>query len=259
MPGFLAGLAGLVPAAVGAYGALRGSRGRNNPGNASSEYLNQIPGQGQQAYNPFIESGQQAEQQLNPITSQFAQNPFDVYNNIMGQYQPSPGYQYRESQLNKAAGNTAAAGGFAGTENDVANRSSLINDLMGGDMQQFLQNILGIQGTGLAGLESRVGRGAAGAEGLANHLGVAAGAQARNAGSGQNYQNNSRANAYSSLASLVGGGVNAYNASNPTPTMPQRSVAGPAMNYTRNLNLSNPFMGVNNNRLSTASTLFRGR
>lgn len=232
-------LASLIPAAIGAVGAFQGARGRNNPGNAAQPYLNQIPGQGQQAYNPFIQSGQQAEQQLNPITSQFAQNPFDVYNNILGQYKPSQGYQYRQDKLTQGLHNTAASGGFAGTNNHQDQYGNLVNSLMGQDQQQFLQNILGIQGAGMEGLESRVGRGSQAAGGLADYLGNAGQMQATNAYQGQSNKNAARGQAYSSLASLIGGGMGAFGGTK-TPSL---SGGSNSMNFARGYNPSNPFLG----------------
>lgn len=209
--GFLSGLANIAGPianiagpALGLLGASRGARNSANPSQATAPYLQRAAQYGQQAYNPFIQEGQQTGNQLFPTQDQMAQNPVDYYNQLMSQYQPSQGYQYRESQLNKAAGNTAAAGGFAGTENDIANRTELINALMGQDMQQFLQNVLGIQGAGLQGQEERVNRGFGASHGLANYMGEVSGAQAGNAYAGQANRNQGRAGVYSALSGLIG-------------------------------------------------------
>jgi hypothetical protein len=50
-----------------------------------------------------------------------------------------------------AASNTAAAGGRVGTIGDIKNQAGLENQLLGQDMQQWLDNVLGVKKTGLAG------------------------------------------------------------------------------------------------------------
>ena len=215
--------------------SLYGMFGKNNPGRAANKQLNQIPGYGRDAYNPFIQQGQQAQQQLSPQYSQMASNPMGQYNDIMSQYQPSAGYQYQYDKLNKAAGNTAASGGFAGTDNDVMNRSEMFQGLLGGDMQQFLQNILGIQGTGQAGLQHQADTGYHASGSLADYLGGASQLQARNSAFGRYLGNENRNSAMSglgSLAGLLGGGKSPSGGATPfTPLnkgsymIPQSSMA----------------------------------
>lgn len=191
----------LIPAALGFAGSLFG--GDDNPGDAVGSQLNRIPQYGYDAYNPFIEQGKQASQQLFPIQNQQAQNPADYYNNILSQYKPSQGYQYRQNQLTKGLSNTAASGGFAGTENHQNAYGELVNSLMGQDMQQFLSNILGIQQQGSQGLEHQVNRGFHSAGNLADYLGGVGGAQAQNAGAGMDYGNQGNAGVYSALSGLI--------------------------------------------------------
>lgn len=184
--------------------ALYNTFGKNNPGRAAGNALGPIQGYGQSAYNPFIQQGQRAESQLFPQYSQMAGNPTDFYNNILKQYQPSAGYQYQEDKLNKAAGNTAAAGGFAGTDEDVRGRSEMLQQLMGGDMQRFLENILGIQGRGMQGLEQRVDRGYSASSNLADYAGSAATQQAGFDAYGRNQANKARNSGLSALSGLIG-------------------------------------------------------
>ena len=96
---------------------------------AANKYLNQIPGQARENISPYIKPGMEAS---------------SFVNEILGSYKPSQGYQFKEDKLKKALGNTAAAGGFAGTQYDQEQQGALINALMGEDMQQYLQNVLGV-------------------------------------------------------------------------------------------------------------------
>ena len=169
-----------IMAAIQAGSSLYNTFGRNNPARAGGKELGKIQGYGQQAYNPFIQQGQQAQQQLSPQYSQMAGNPTDFYNQIMQQYQPSAGFQHQAGKLNQLATNKAAAGGYSGTGGDIFEHGEALQGLMGGDMQQFLQNILGIQGAGQQGLQGQANQGFQASGSLADYLGGNAQLQAKN-------------------------------------------------------------------------------
>lgn len=185
--------------------ALYNTFGKNNPSRAAGNELGKIPGYGQEAYNPFIKQGQNAMGQLGPQYSQMAGNPTDFYNNIMSQYKPSAGYQYQADKLGQAAHNNAAAGGFAGTGGHNQMHGELLQQLLGGDMQQFLSNILGIQGSGQQGLQRQADTGFIGSGGLADYLGSAAGQQGGFNAYGRHEQNANRNEGLSALSNLLGG------------------------------------------------------
>jgi hypothetical protein len=227
--------AALGAGAMGLAGNLFGGRNREDPGNAAMAHLQNNPQFGREAYNPFIQQGQQAGQQLHPREDQMAQNPNDYYNQIMGQYQESPNYKYQLDKQMQGAHNTAAAGGLVGTEGDVRNRAELMHALMGTDMQQYLQNIMGIQGRGMLGQESRVERGYGAAGSLADYLGNSNAGMAGYAGEGARYRNDTRAqrrnNIYGALANLIGGGLAAHGGgAAPAAYNPAAGAAGPGGN-----------------------------
>lgn len=145
-----------------------------NPADAAMPYLNQIPGVAKEYFNPFIERGKRSGDMLEGQYDKFTNNPTDYLDQIMSRYRPSSGYNFKQNQLLKAAGNSAAAGGFRGTENDQQNSAQMVQGLLGDDMQQFLANVLGIQGQGIAGHQGfqNQGYGAAGslADVLTNNL-----------------------------------------------------------------------------------------
>lgn len=184
--------------------ALYNTFGRNNPARAAGNDLGKIAGYGQEAYNPFIKQGKTAMEQLGPQYSQMAANPTDFYNQLIGQYKPSTGYQFRENKLNQLAHNTAAAGGYAGTSGDIRNRSEFINSLLGEDMQQYLQNILGIQGMGQQGLQHQADTGFHAAGNLADYLGTAGGRAGVFKSAGRAYGNDATTNALGMLSGLIG-------------------------------------------------------
>ena len=194
-------IAALIQGGTALFNTFKGSRDASK----TNKQMGQIQQYGQQAYNPFIQQGQQANQQLSPQYQQMAQNPTGQYNDIMSQYQPSQGYQYQKDKLNQYAHNTAASGGYAGTGGDVQDRSELFNGLMGKDMQQFLENIFKIQGSGMQGLEGQQQRGYESAGNLADYMGAAQGQKGLFNMISQNNNQANRSDASSILAGLIGG------------------------------------------------------
>jgi len=210
--------------------------GGSNPAKYAQPYLQEVPKYGVEAYDQYKRTGRGAEDILGGNArdylsggqvggfgayGQMATDPLSYLRNIEGAYQPSAGYQYRKGQLLKDAGNTAAAGGYAGTEEDIASRTALVNALMSGDMQQFLSNITGIQGAGLSGkerlhdmgnqlLESQAGRGFQASGSLADYLGGNLGAQSGLAYQGQANKNANQNALINALMQAGAMGAGAY-------------------------------------------------
>src|SRR6185503_14597382 len=164
-------------------------RKRNkNPHTEALPYLNAIPNFGREAYQPYINQGQQAFGQL-PDYQQMAQNPTDFLNMLMGQYEPSVGYKRKHENLMKTLGSIGAQGGYAGTPLHQEQSGQLANSLLDEDMQRFLENVLGIQGFGTQGIENQVGRGYNAAGNLADYLGAAHGQLGQSAFAGRASRN----------------------------------------------------------------------
>jgi hypothetical protein len=122
--GFFSSILGASPFGVGAmFKKPVDSSARAN------EYLNKIPGVAEKNLSPYIMPGQQSQ---------------DFVNQIMAGYKPSEGYNFQQEQLNKQLSSNAAAGGYAGGGRDQEQRGELIQKLLSGDMQQWLQNVLGV-------------------------------------------------------------------------------------------------------------------
>ncbi len=172
--------------------------------------LNQISGVGKQYYEPYIGQGQEAGNRANQEYSNMLDDPSGLINAIMQSYQPSTGYQFKEDRLKRSAANTSAAGGFAGTQYDADNQTALVNSLLSEDMQQYLQNVMGVHGQGLAGKELVAGRGYDASSSLADFLGSNMGQQAgvdyrfgQDRNSGRNNYNNQMLD----LGGQIGGGM----------------------------------------------------
>ncbi len=171
-----------------------------NAANKAMPYLNQIPGQAHQSFDPYIQQGQQAGSEANALYSRMSQDPQAFLNEIMKGYTPSEGFQFKKGQLGKELSNTAAAGGFSGTENDQISHGELLNQLLSGDMQQWLSNVLGVQGAGLSGQQHVADTGFQGTEDLASILTNALNQQAGLAYQGQAQRNQNQANLFGNIA-----------------------------------------------------------
>lgn len=157
-------------------GSPKGGAG-GSTGNAA-QYLNQIAPMGKEIYNPYIKRGHEAQNLANGKYNEMAANPMDYINQIISGYKPSEGYKFKEQKALEAARNNAAAGGLTGTRNDQLQQAEMANGLLGGDMQEWLQNVLGVQGAGLTGQQHVADTGLHASNSLADLLGGALNTQA---------------------------------------------------------------------------------
>lgn len=139
---------------------------REDPMKNANKYLEQIPGIGKQYYNPFIESGRKAGTLLEGEYGKLMK-PTSFIDDIMKNYDMSKGAIYKRDQLGRGIGATAAAGGYAGTPEHMQEYGEMSNKLMSDDMQQYLQNALGVYGTGLSGEQDIYGKGYSASDKLA--------------------------------------------------------------------------------------------
>jgi hypothetical protein len=173
-----------------------------NPANAAMPYLNQIPGVGHTAYDPYIQQGQQAgsrlggeyERQLDPTT---------FMNDIMGHYKQSEGYQGRRDELMKGMGSAAAQGGYAGTPLAQEQYGQQANKLMADDEENYLQNALKIYGQGISGERDFYDKGYGASGSLADLLGSNLSQQAGVAYQGADSQNQQRQALVKGLTDMI--------------------------------------------------------
>lgn len=154
-----------------------GGRGRN-PADAAMPYLEQIPGTVKPYLEPYSQQGQESSQLLADSLKGLLSDPSGFINQIMEGYEPSAGYQARKKEMLGQAGNTAAAGGFRGTDSDVRNQLGITDELMSKDQQDWLKNVLGVFGTGLQGEGSLMQGGLNASESLASTLANMLGSEA---------------------------------------------------------------------------------
>lgn len=175
-----------------------------NPANAAMPYLNQIPGVAQNAYNPYIQQGQQAGQALGGEYGKLL-DPTTFMNQLMEQYKPSEAYKYKQKDITKGLGAVAAQGGFAGTPMAEEQYAGATDKALSDDMQQYLQNALGIYGQGIAGQQDFYNKGFGASGSLADILTGNLNQQGGLAFQGQSQQNANQAGLMKMLAQLLGG------------------------------------------------------
>ncbi len=187
-----------------------------NPADAAKEYSDKIPGIGHDAYDPYINQGREASNQTNAAYDELMKDPTGFINKLMEHYKTSEGYNFQKNALTSELGNTAAAGGIAGTPLDQMNQGAGVQGLLSKDMQQFLQNALGVYGTGLTGKEGIATRGFSASGSLADILGGAANQDANRAFQGQSQQNTNRNAIFSTLIKALSGGAGVMPTPGPT-------------------------------------------
>lgn len=180
-------------------------KGGKNPADSAMPFLNQIPGMEKQYYDPFINYGKEAASTLAPQFNQMSTNPADFLEGLMNKYEPSRAYQLRNEEALRSAGNTAAAAGMRGSLGDIKNESRISDALLGQDMQQWLQNVFGLQQQGQQGLGHEFDTGFNASNALAGDLSNVLGTQAQLAFQGQSNQNRSKSDARSGLLQALGG------------------------------------------------------
>lgn len=173
-----------------------------SPSKAAMPYLQQAGDMAQQQYSPYQSQGQSAYEQLNPTFAQMAQDPTGFMDQLIKSYKPSEGFKFQEDYLTRGMQNTAAAGGFAGTPYDQLEQAMAVQGLLGTDMQNYLQNALGVQQTGLAGQQDFYNKGYDSTKNLADAMGNVYGSQAGLAYKGQEQKNKNQADFLKSLIQM---------------------------------------------------------
>lgn len=205
-------LAGMIPGIASAAGGLFGMFGKKNknPADAANGYLDQIPGQVNPYYQPYMDAGKGA---LNTLQGQYGNllnNTGDVYNKLAGGYKESPGYQFALKQALGAGQNSSAAGGMLGTPADQQQQMGIAQDLSSKDFGNYMQNQMGLYGAGLSGMGNINQMGFDASTGYGNMLGSILGQKAQNAFSGQAGMNQGRQQNMNDIFGGIGGAASGY-------------------------------------------------
>lgn len=168
---------------MGLFGGKKNG-GMQDPNN----YLQQMQSGNGKYLDPYIQSGQQANQTLNgQYQNLLGNNPSEQYKSLLGNnpsaqyqgllsnnpssqyqelannpngvmdrlgsgYQQSPGYQYNVDQATRASNNASSAGGFVGSPQQQAQMAKEISGMASQDYNQYLNNAMGLHSQGLQGM-----------------------------------------------------------------------------------------------------------
>ncbi len=187
---------------MGIFDSLFG--GAQDPSKGAMKYLNKIPGMAQNAYNPYIQAGQNQLPGLEDQYSQLMNDPGARMNQIGSGYQESPGYQFAVQQALQGSGNAAAAGGMAGSPQHEQQNMTLANNLANQDYNQYMQNALGLYGEGLQGSQGLYNTGYNASNQLADMLANTYGSQANLSYAGAANKNAANSGFWGGLMGLGG-------------------------------------------------------
>lgn len=137
---------------------------------AAAPYFEQAQRTMKKYAKPFINRGEEQYGGLNDIYMQMRDDPAAFLESIMGNYEPSARYQQALKHGTQAASAAAAAGGYRGAPEDQEMQGRLAQSLMSDDMQNYINNILGIQTQGLGGSQGFYNQGYQAATGLGSDL-----------------------------------------------------------------------------------------
>jgi hypothetical protein len=194
---------------MGILDSIFGKKGGSNPASAASPYLNQIPGMGATNYSPYINSGLQSGANAKTAYDLMTSDPTGFLDMLMKNYKTSEGYNFEKDLLTKELGNTAAAGGIAGTPYDQLNQGTAVQGLLSKDMQQYLSNVLGIHKTGLEGETGIANRGFEASKALTDLIGGSLNQQGGLAFNNAQQKNSDRNSIFQALAKALGAGAGA--------------------------------------------------
>lgn len=133
--------------------------------NQYSKYANQALGY----QNPFYQAGTSAIPQYQDWLNQM-KDPTAFINNMMGSYQESPYAKYQQQQSMNAMNNMASANGLAGSTPMMLQAQQNAQNISSKDMNQWLNNVLGINSQYGAGQKDLMGMGQHSADEMSNMM-----------------------------------------------------------------------------------------
>lgn len=186
MGGMSPGMGMMGSGLAGLLGGMFGDSGQ--PYSDAMDQYQQWAKKAQNVQNPFLQAGTGAIGDYQKWLGGM-QNPSQFINNTMNQYQESPWAKFQQDQAMRAAQNMGSATGLIGSSPLTQYAQQNARNISSQDMNQWLQNVLGINtqyGQGQQNLMSG-GQGAANAlTGLYGNMGQQMGEAAYGQGAAQN-------------------------------------------------------------------------
>ena len=179
---------GTGAAALGSgIGGLFG--GNSNPADKANQYINQIPGQTNQYFDPYNKAGQSQIPGLQEQYGKGMNDPGGLLNSIGANYKQSPGFQFAMQQALMGGNNAAAAGGMAGSPMHEQQNMATASGLASKDYNDWLQQATGLYGNALTGSQGMANQGQSAATNQADLISQALAQQGNLSYQGQKYKN----------------------------------------------------------------------
>lgn len=202
---FLKMLGGAAPGLGQAAGGLNTIFGKQpkNPGIVANNYISQIPGQTKPYYQPYMDAGKGA---LSDLQNQYKDLlSGNTQNQLGANFKESPGYAFNLKQAMQAGNNANAAGGTLGTPMHQEQNADYAHGLASQDYNNYMQNQIGLYGSGLQGEQGLNNQGFEANKGYADTLGNALSQQGAYGFAGQTGQNQYKQQGMSDIFGGLGG------------------------------------------------------
>lgn len=164
-----------IPGMAGIAQGLAGNSGKpyQDASNTYQKYIDQAGNN----FNPYIQGGQSAFGNMGNALNKMS-DPQAFMKNIMSGYSQSPNAQFETQYGMQAQNNAASASGMLGSGASQKAAADYAQQVTSRDMQNYLQNILGVNSQYLQGLGQMSNTGMQGAQGMAGLYGDLGKAQA---------------------------------------------------------------------------------
>jgi len=195
---------GLASGLGGIGAGLMGMGGGNNPSDAATPYLDQMPGALQQYYQPYMQAGSQALGGVQNQYNDLMNNPGGQLNAIGGQFHQSPGFQFALQQALQSTNHMNAAAGMAGTPQHEQQNMQMATNLGNQDYYNWLGHAQGMFNTGVSGLQDISHMGLQASTSMADQIAQMLAQKAAYGYQGQAAQNQSQGSAFGNILGGVG-------------------------------------------------------
>jgi hypothetical protein len=166
--------------------------------------INKFRGQTQGYYDPYIQGGQHAGQQLQGQYDQLLNDPGGKYNQIGQSFHESPGFKFALQQALQGSGNRSAAGGMTGSPQHTQQDMTLANDIANQDYYNYMGGATHMYDQGLQGSQGMYNTGFNASNAQANNVSQALAQQGNLAYQGQAEKNKSRSDAFGNIIGGLG-------------------------------------------------------
>lgn len=125
--------------------------GLQNPYNSASPYFGDAAAQIHNYLDPYAQMGQGMIPGMQSLYGNLTNDPGGMLAKIGQGFQEQPGYKFQVAQAMGGANNAARASGMTGSPTAQMNSANIANQLANQSYNQYLQNALGLFGTGVQG------------------------------------------------------------------------------------------------------------